>query len=77
MGIIDKEEFVQLKRIMIDGHDGAHPHLPKLNEKRASILLDLMKDILYQLFVRKAKIVEAETLRNQAITQKGDSVETA
>ena len=68
MGVIDDEAFEQLKQIMLDGHDGAHPHLPSLNDARASVLLELMRDVLYQLFVRKAKIREAADLRKQAIS---------
>jgi hypothetical protein len=66
LGIIDDEGFGQLKQIMLSGHDGSHPHLPALNEGRAGVLLELMKDILYQLFVRKAKVREAAELRQKA-----------
>jgi len=66
MGVIDEEAFDQLKQIMLTGHDGAHPHLPKLSPERAGVLLELMKDVLYQLFVRQAKIREAAELRRQS-----------
>lgn len=65
---INDETFAILRQIIIDGHDGAHPHLPKLNEARAAVLLELMKDVLYQLFVRPAKLKEAAVLRKSAIT---------
>lgn len=67
MSVIDEETFVVLKTIVIAGHDGAHPHLPILSAQRAEILLELMKDVLYQLFVRKQKIVEAARKRQEAI----------
>lgn len=67
MASIDNETFDTLKQITISGHDGAHPHLPKLSEKRAAVLLELMKDVLYQLFVRGAKIREAVESRKQDI----------
>ncbi|MBI4222209.1 MAG: DUF4145 domain-containing protein [Planctomycetes bacterium] len=70
MGVVDDEAFTQLKAIMLTGHDGAHPHLPKLSSKRCTVLLELMKDALYQLFVRKAKIEEAARLRKEAIQEK-------
>ena len=66
MGVIDEEAFDQLKQIMLTGHDGAHPYLPKLSPERAGVLLELMKDVLYQLFVRQAKIREAAELRRQS-----------
>ena len=64
---LDDETFAILEQVIISGHDGAHPHLPKLSPERAAILLELMKDVLYQLFVRKAKIQESIELRKQAI----------
>ena len=67
MAEIDEETFDILKQIIIDGHDGAHPHLPSLNVERASILLELIKDVLYQIYVRKGKLQEAMKKRQQAI----------
>jgi len=64
---IDDETFTSLSQVVVDGHDGAHPHLPKLNEGRAAVLLELMKDVMYQVYVRKAKLQEAMALRKQAI----------
>lgn len=69
MGVIDEAAHDQLKQIILSGHDGAHPHLPSLDAERAEVLLELMKDILYQLFVRQAKIKEAKELRQKK--QKG------
>ena len=69
MGVIDEETFDQLKQIILTGHDGTHPHLPKITSERAQILLELMKDVLYQLFVRKAKIEEAAKLRQASVKE--------
>jgi DNA-directed RNA polymerase subunit RPC12/RpoP len=70
MGITDDDTFGQLRAIMLSGHDGAHPHLPALSPARATVLLQLMKDVLYQMFVRPAKIREAGELRKKAISKK-------
>lgn len=70
MGIADDDTFAQLEAIMLSGHDGAHPHLPALSPVRAQVLLQLMKDVLYQLFVRPAKVREASELRKEAIAKK-------
>jgi hypothetical protein len=67
MADIDDETFDILKQIIIDGHDGAHPHLPNLSPERAEILLELIKDVMYQLFVRKGKLKKAADLRNLQI----------
>lgn len=66
MGVADEETFAQLHQIMLTGHDGAHPHLPALSPARAAVLLQLIKDVMYQLYVRPAKIREAAKLRQQA-----------
>lgn len=64
---MEDETYEIIKQIIISGHDGTHPHLPKLSSERAKILLELMKDVLYQLFVRKAKIQEAIVSRKKDI----------
>ncbi len=64
---LDDDTYDILQQIIISGHDGAHPHLPKLSEDRAAVLLELMKDVLYQLFVRTEKIKEAIDLRKKDI----------
>lgn len=70
---LDDDTFAMLQQIVVSGHDGAHPHLPKLSPERAAILLELMKDVLYQLFIRKSKIQEAIALRKQDIQNKNTS----
>ncbi len=70
MGVADDDTFDQLNTIMLSGHDGAHPHLPPLSPARAEVLLQVMKDVLYQLFVRPAKVREASELRQSAIDVK-------
>lgn len=64
---IDEETFSILKQIILDGHDGAHPHLPALSKDRADILLELIKDVIYQLYVRRGKLKEAAELRKRQI----------
>ena len=71
MAQIDEDTFGVLKQIVIDGHDGAHPHLPALNPARAAVLLELMKDVLYQLYVRKGKLQESKALRQASIQSQG------
>lgn len=70
MAEIEDEDFEMIKQIILDGHDGAHPHLPSITIERASILLDLIKDVMYQLFVRKGKLAEAGKLRKEQIDKK-------
>jgi uncharacterized protein (UPF0297 family) len=64
---IEDDTFNIINQIIISGHDGAHPYLPKLSPERASILLELLRDIVYQLYIRKKKIEESVMLRKKAI----------
>jgi hypothetical protein len=57
-------------QIMLSGHDGAHPHLPDVNQDRASILLSLLGDLCYQLYTRPGNIKQAAQLRKSAIEAK-------
>lgn len=61
---IDDETFDIIKQIIIDGHDGAHPHLPSLTKERADIMCELIQDVIYQLYVRKGKLKTASELRH-------------
>jgi hypothetical protein len=67
---IDDDTYDGLKQIIVDGHDGSHPHLPAVNEERATTLVMVMKDVLYQIYIRKAQIQQAMALRNNAIAGK-------
>ncbi len=64
---IDDNTYKVLEQIIIAGHDGAHPHLPSLSSERAAILLVLMKDVLNELFIRKARVKKAMELRLKEI----------
>jgi len=70
MAEIEEDDFEIIKQIILDGHDGAHPHLPSITVERANILLSLIKDVMYQLFVRRGKLAEASKLRKEQIEKK-------
>jgi len=59
-----------LDSIIKTGHDGAHPHLPRVNEKRAKMLLILLQDIIDQIYNRPGRIAEAQKLRDVSIEEK-------
>jgi hypothetical protein len=70
---IGDDTYAILEQIVISGHDGVHPYLPALSKERAAVLLELMKDVLYQLFVRKAKIQQSIELRRKQISETKES----
>ncbi len=71
---IDDSEFEACYQIIVGGHDGAHPYLPSVSAERAGVLLDLMKDVLNEVYVRKARIQESVRMRRQQISGNDESI---
>jgi hypothetical protein len=42
------------------------PNYPRLDAERAGVLLEVMRDLLYQTFVRKARLLQAMRMRTSA-----------
>ena len=65
------EELRELAyQVMLGGHDGSHPHLPAVDETRAALLLELLRDLTHELYTRPGRIKHAANLRNAAIEQR-------
>ncbi len=58
---IDDETFAPIKRILFE--TGIDERLPLLNRAQAGILLEIMKDMFYQCFVRRGKLTRAIKVR--------------
>ncbi len=58
---LDDEGFAAIKSVIFDG--GGNDELPMLNRIQAGVLLEVMKDMLYQLFVRRGKLTRALKVR--------------
>lgn len=67
---MDDDTYAALKAVMLGGHDGSHPHLPAVSPQRAAVLVEMMKDILTQIYIRKARIQAAMKMRQEAIANK-------
>jgi len=70
---LDDDTFTALRSVLFGSDNDPWPHYPDLNAERAGILLEVMRDLLYQTFVRKARLMQAMTFRryvspNQAET---------
>ncbi len=72
---IDDETFKPIKNVLFG--TGEHEELPMLNRAHAGILLELMKDIFYQCFVRRGKLNRALKVRRFFIEESGDNIEPA
>ena len=58
---IDDESFAPIKTVLFDS--GQEEHLPLLNRTQSGILLEVMKDMFYQCFVRHGKLSRALKVR--------------
>ena len=60
---IATETFVKLKSILFGSETDPKPNLPLLDSYEAGIVLEVVKDLMYEAFVRKGKLQQAISVR--------------
>jgi hypothetical protein len=60
---LDDDHFTALRGVLFGSDHDPWPAHPPLNAERAGILLEVMRDLLYQTFVRKARLLQAMNFR--------------
>src|SRR5271170_5025252 len=60
---LDDETFATLRAVLFGNDSDPWPHQPHIDSERAGVLLEVMRDLLYQTFVRKARLLQAMTFR--------------
>lgn len=60
---LDDDSFAALRAVLFGSDSDPWPNQPALNAELAGILLEVMRDLLYQTFVRKARLMQAMTFR--------------
>ena len=68
---IDDQHFLPAKRVLFDVQD--EEALPLLNRAQAGVLLEVMKDMLYQCFVRRGKLTRAIKVRRFFVQEANDA----
>jgi len=63
MAEIDEETFAVVMRIIFAGHAEPQLDVPYINSYQAAVLLEVMKDFLYQAYVRKGRLQHAMKVR--------------
>jgi hypothetical protein len=63
MADIDAATFIEIKRVIFGSDNDPHPSLPLLDDQQAGVLLEIMKDLLYQVYVRKGRLQQAMMMR--------------
>ncbi len=62
MAEVDEETFDVIREVLFDSDDQLDT-LPMLNASQAGVLMEFMRDILYQSYVRKGKLQQAMMMR--------------
>jgi hypothetical protein len=70
---LDDEIFADLRSVLFGTDSDPWPNQPQLDAERAGILLEVMRDLLYQTFVRKARLLQAMHLRKSVTLQPADT----
>jgi hypothetical protein len=63
MAEIEEETFALVMRVIFAGHADPVLDLPVINAYQAAVLLEVMKDFLYQAYVRKGRLQHAMKVR--------------
>ena len=72
---IDDDSFAPIKSVLFGS--GQHEDLPLLNRAQAGVLLEVMKDMFYQCFVRRGKLSRAVKVRRFFVSENSDNVASA
>lgn len=73
---LDDETKAIALQIMLDGHDGAHPHLPPMNAERARILLEMLKALIHDLYTKPGNLRAALDARGASIENSREELHT-
>ncbi|MGB7737892.1 MAG: hypothetical protein WBM03_02165, partial [Steroidobacteraceae bacterium] len=63
MAEIDNETFSIVKKVLFSSDADPSPQWPDLSANEAGVLLELVKDMLYEAYVRKGKLQQAMMVR--------------
>jgi hypothetical protein len=63
MAEMDAALFTPIKRVLFGTDADVAPSLPTIDEDQAALLLEVIKDLLYQCYVRKARLQQALVVR--------------
>ena len=70
---IDDRSFQPIRQVLFDGPD--ETTLPQLTRSEAGILLEITKDLLYQIFVRRSKLARALKVRRFFVAENSDQAD--
>lgn len=56
---IDDDTLALLRKVVFESDTDGQDNLPRLDEENAGVLLEMMKDLLYQLYIRRGRLRRA------------------
>ena len=72
---IDDDQFEPIKKVLFD--TGDEESLPVLTRAQAGVLLEVMKDMFYQSFVRRGKLTRAIKVRHLFVQDGNGDIQTS
>jgi hypothetical protein len=72
---IDDDSFDPIKRVIFEA--GEEEGIPLLNRAQAGVLLEVLKDMFYQCFVRRGKLTRAIKVRQFFVREGNGSLKTS
>jgi len=63
MADIDAPTFIDVKRVIFGTDNDPHPSIPTIDGQLAGVLLEVIKDLLHQVYVRKGRLQQAMMMR--------------
>jgi hypothetical protein len=63
MADLDAASFADIKRVIFGSDNDPYPDLPVLDDQQAGVLVEVVKDLLYQVYVRKGRLQQAMMMR--------------
>ena len=74
MAELDIETFTRIKSVLFGNDSDPRPNAPLLDSYAAGVLLEIMKDLLYEAYVRKGKLQQAMMVRRFFVDEKANRV---
>lgn len=72
---LSPETFLKLKSILFGSETDPKPDLPLLDSYEAGIVLEVVKDLLYEAFIRKGKLQQAMSVRRYFLDETATNIE--
>jgi len=63
MADLDGAAFADIKRVIFGSDNDPYPDLPTLDDQQAGVLVEVVKDLLFQVYVRKGRLQQAMMMR--------------